>query len=224
MNNRTVEQLNILRRGFTLIEMLVVIGIIGVLIGVSVGGFSHMTKSAEKAKAQELVSNVATALTAMFQQEGCWPPRLLANGKTDGELDENAALALARGGYFSLSTDKPDNPKYATKLTGHDRFGIVTPWAQALIKSKGDKANETDKVAGKAMIREHRLHYALDLDGDGIIENFSVGGESLSVSATAVVWCIGKSGGKDGKPWPYKEGLRKDDIYSWSLGQTKDVK
>lgn len=212
------------RKGFTLVEMLVVIGIIGVLVAASIGGFTKMTKSAEKARAQELVTNVATALTALFQKEGCWPPRLLADGKTDGELDEKTALALAKGGYISMSTDNPGSPRYATKLTGHDRFGILTPWATALVKRKGDRASESDKVEGKATIREHRLHYALDLDGDGIIENASVGGEPVSVRATAIVWCIGKSGGKSGKPWPYKEGLRRDDVYSWSLGQTKNVK
>ena len=64
--------------------MLVVIGIIAILIGASIGGYSSMTKSAERAKAQELVSNVATALTAMFQEEGVWPKRLI-NGKDGGE-------------------------------------------------------------------------------------------------------------------------------------------
>jgi len=211
------------KRGFTLVEMLVVIGIIGILMAASLAAFTKMTKSAEKARAQELVSNVATALTALFQQEGCWPPRLLNQGKTDGRLDENAALALAKGGYFSMSTDNPGNPKHATKLTGHDRFGIVTPWATALIKRKGDSAKVGDKVDGVATINNHVLHYALDLDGDGIIKGASVGGESVNVRATAIVWCIGKSGGKNGDPWPYKEGLRKDDLYSWTLGQTKDV-
>ena len=56
------------RAGFTLIEMLVVIGIITVLIGASLGGYTAMTRSAERAKCQELVANTATALTALFQQ------------------------------------------------------------------------------------------------------------------------------------------------------------
>ena len=51
-----------MKKGFTLIEMLVVIGIIAVLVGASIGGFSAMTRTAERAKCQELVSNVATVL------------------------------------------------------------------------------------------------------------------------------------------------------------------
>lgn len=212
-----------MRRGFTLVEMLVVIGIIAVLIGASVAGYSKMTKSADKAKAQELVRDTATALTALFQTEGNWPKRLAtAASGGDGLLDENAALPLARGKYLSLSTDKPDSPKNATKLVGADRFGVVTPWAAAVIKRKGSSASASDSVSGAVTVRNHTLHYALDLTGQGVIEA-KVGGETVKIRATAAVWSIGKSGGDNGQPWPYSTGRRKDDVYSWSYGQTQNV-
>ena len=72
-----------MKKGFTLIEMLVVIGIIAILIGASLAGYSSMVKTADKARCQELVSNVATALTMLFQNEGMWPKRLAKNGATD---------------------------------------------------------------------------------------------------------------------------------------------
>lgn len=207
-----------LSSGFTLIEMLVVIGIIAVLIGASIGGFSQMTKSAEKAKAQELVSNVATALTALFQQEGAWPKRLARNGASDGELDAETAYALVAGTtkFMSLTTEN-------NKLAGLDRFGIVTPWATAVIKRKGTSAALSDLVTGTTTVKDHILHYALDLDGDGVIKGANVGGESVNVRATAIVWCIGKDGGDKGKPWPYTKGRRAGDVYSWTLGQTQKV-
>ncbi|MBR3957296.1 MAG: prepilin-type N-terminal cleavage/methylation domain-containing protein, partial [Kiritimatiellae bacterium] len=52
------------RRGFTLIEMLVVIGIIATLMGVMLASVTKFIKSAEKTRCQELVANTATALTA----------------------------------------------------------------------------------------------------------------------------------------------------------------
>ena len=206
-----------MRPAFTLVEILVVIGIIAVLLAASVGGFMKMAKTAERAKTQELVSNVATALTAMFQQEGAWPKRLAANGKTDGRLDANTAYALVAGTtkYFSLSHNDG-------KLIGHDRFGILTPLGQQVVKRLGTEASLSSKV-GKLTVEDHILHYALDLDGDGKIIGASVGGENVNVRATAIVWCIGKSGGNNGDPWPYTEGLRKDDVYSWTPGQTRDV-
>ena len=223
-----MENVKSLRSAFTLIEMLVVMGIIAVLIGASIGGYSAMTKSAERARCQELVSNVAVALTALFQNEGVWPKRLAREGATDGKLDENTAYALVANGrsYFSLT-------KNGDKLGGHDRFGILTPWAQAVVKRLGTSASKGSKV-GSMTVDDHVLHYALDLDGDGKILAASVGGQSVDVRATAIVWCCGKDGVID--PYPYGSsgsggkgsssgtaGGKTDDVYSWTPAQTRDV-
>jgi len=202
--------------------MLVVIGIIAILIGTAVGGYSKMTRTADKAKAQELVSNVATALTALYQKEGNWPKRLAEKGGSDGELDETAAIPLAKGGYVSMTTLGTGKNM---KLAGNDRFGILSPWAEAVVKRKGESATLSDKVSGGATVRDHILHYALDLDGDGIIKGASVGGQSVNIRATAAVWCCGKDGVIS--PYPYGSGsgsgTKTDDVYSWTVGQTKDV-
>ena len=205
------------RPAFSLIEILVVIGIIVILLGASIGGLMKMAKTAERAKTQELVSNVATALSLLFQKEGSWPKRLANNGSTDGRLDAATAYALVSNDrkYFSLSHS-------GGKLIGHDRFGIITPQAMQAVKRLGHGAS-LETLIGKTKLEDHILHYALDLDGDGKIIGADVGGERVNVRATAIVWCIGKSGGKNGQPWPYTEGLRRDDVYSWTPGQTRDV-
>ena len=205
-----------MKRGFTLVEMLVVIGIIMVLIGASIGSYSAVTRSAEKAKCRELVAQVATALATLYQREGGWPKALAMQGKTDGKLDEKAARALKE--YYSLNFDDNGN------LMGYDRFGIVTPWAQDIIKRGGKGVSLSTQVStskhGPQYIDDHILHYALDLDGDGIIEGVSVGGEAVDIRATAAVWCAGK----DGYMEKYSKGLKGDDVYSWAPGQTKKVK
>ena len=213
-----MENVKSLRSAFTLIEMLVVMGIIAILIGASIGGYSSMTKSAERARCQELVSNTAVALTALFQNEGVWPKRLAREGATDGKLDENTAYALVSNGrtYFSLT-------KNGDKLGGHDRFGILTPWAQAVVKRLGSSASKGSRVGSKT-VEDHVLHYALDLDGDGKIVGASVGGQSVDVRATAIVWCCGKDGNID--PYPYVSGGgggKTDNVYSWTPAQTRDV-
>ena len=209
-----------MKRGFTLVEMLVVIGIIAVLIGASIGGYSAMTKTAERAKCQELVSNAATALTQLYQQEGNWPKRLALNGGSDGQLDAEAAIPLAKGKYFSLTTTGSGR---SMKLAGLDKFGIVTPWATAVLKRKGSSAQITDPINSVSTVKDHILHYALDLDGDGIIKGMNVGGQSIDIRATAAVWCIGKDGGNRGQPWSYQVGQKKGDVYSWTPGQTRNV-
>ncbi len=201
------------RSAFTLIEMLVVLGIIAVLIAATMGTYSAVRNSAEKARAQELVSNTATALTALFNDNGVWP-RQLREGASKQRLDETAAYPLAASSkYLSLTTDGK------SKASGLDKFGVVTPWATAILKRGGTSVSLGTKLGNGTTIEDNILYYAIDLDGDGIITT-KVGGDAISVRATAIVWCIGKSGGNKGKPWSYKTGLKKDDVYSWSFGQT----
>jgi len=194
--------------------LLVVIGILGILMAVLVGGFSKAPRQAEKTKCQELVANTATALVAVFDENGIWPQALIKNHNSEQGLDAVAAYPLAKAG---MSLTKDDN---ARKTTGLDKFGVISPWAQLLVKNKGTSASESDKVPSGGTIRDHRLRYALDLDGDGVIESVKIGGETVNIRATAVVWCCGA----DGKIETYKRGQRKDDVYSWTYGQTQGVK
>ena len=203
------------RRGFTLIEMLVVIGIIATLMGVMLASVSKFLGSADKARCQELVANTATALTALYQKEGAWPRALIKGHNGNNVLDENAALPLAKGGYMTLTQNSS-----GSRLSGYDRFGVISPWAFTVLKNCGSSTSLSTKVPSGGTIQDHILRYALDLDGDGVIESVPVGGQTLDIRATAVVWCCGK----DGRIEDYQNGLRKDDVYSWTVGQTREVR
>jgi prepilin-type N-terminal cleavage/methylation domain-containing protein len=202
------------RKGFTLIEMLVVIGIIATLMGVMVASVSKFMKSAERARCQELVANTATALTALYQKEGAWPKALINNHNSEQGLDQKAAVPLAKGGYMTLTLNSAK-----TQLSGYDRFGVVSPWALAVIKRRGTSASESTPVPSGGTIKDHVVRYAIDLNGDGVIPGVQVGGETIDIRATAAVWCCGK----DGKCEGYAKGLKKDDVFSWTIGQTREV-
>ena len=204
-----------MKRGFTLLEMMVVIGILGILIGIFAGGFMGAPKKAQKQKCEVLVKNVATAMTRLFDEKGMWPKALVDNHNKEAGLDAKAAYPLAKGNYMSLSCDAAEQ-----KCTGADRFGVISPWAQAVVKDRGDKASESDAVPGGGTIADHRLRYALDLDGDGAIDGgATLGGAAVPVRATVAVWCCGQ----DGKIESYAVGQRKDDVYSWTYGDTQGV-
>ena len=64
------------KHAFTLIEMLVVLAIIAILSGALLMGYGRVTRTAQRARAQETVSNVATALSIMLQNKGTWPTGL----------------------------------------------------------------------------------------------------------------------------------------------------
>ena len=204
------------RRGFTLIELLVVIGIIATLMGVMLGSVSAFLKSADKARCQELVANTATALVALYQKEGAWPRALIKGHNSNNMLDENAALPLAIGRHMTLTTNDDK-----TRLAGYDRFGVVTPWAFTVIKNRGTAASLSTKVPRGGTIQDHVIRYALDLDGDGVIEGVSIGGESIDIRATAAVWWCALD--PSSKPYSYTDGLKKGSVYSWTVGQTREV-
>lgn len=197
-------------RGFSLVEMLVVMGILAILIGAGMATFSSAGRKAQKTKGQELVLNVATALEKIYQDEGAWPPVILQNSNSEKGLDERTAYALAKRGALTLSKD--DNKKKTSAL---DQCGIVSPWAMAEIKRRGGQnVSESTTVPSGGTIGSHRLRYAVDTEGLGRVKA-TVGGEQVEIRGVAAVWCAGY----DGKLETYKDGLRKDDIYSWSSQQ-----
>lgn len=220
-----------MKRGFSLIEMLVVIGIIVTLMGASVGVYSHMTKRAQQARGRELVSNVATALNVLFQKKGKWPTALMseANGG-EGRLRARPAFCLAKANLLSLTMSEDK-----TSLSGLDRFGIVTPWAQAVIKRAGTSGGGTGlRVPSGGTVEDHILYYALDTTGEGIVKA-NVGGVALKIRANAAVWCAGMDGvltpypfsssggsGAKGQSSASKSKSRMgDDIYSWAPNQVE---
>ncbi|MBO5643501.1 MAG: type II secretion system protein [Kiritimatiellae bacterium] len=201
-----------MKKAFTLVEMLVVIGIISILTAASLVGYQKMLVSAEKTKTRELVSNTATAIAEIYQNNGSWP-RSLRNAKQENGvkvLDGKAAYALVKNGVMSLEVDKT---KEQTK--GLDRFGILSPYAARVVKRLGSKATESSKVGSDTTVADHRLRFEIDLDGDGLIEDVNVGGETLTVRANVMVWCCGR----DGKILPFAEGVKTDDVHSWQYGQ-----
>ena len=214
------------KRGFTLVEMLVVIGIIAILSAATMMGYSKIVKSARKAKTQELVSNAATALTQIFTtNDGVWPEDLLNRLKEgNGILDEETSRVFVRFNLLGLSYNQKKSGMVGSssfdasqvRLTGKDRCGVVDGEAEAILK-RGTSAASGTAVPSGGTVQDHILHFAIDEDGDGITEAKVVGaGSKLKIRATAVVWAAGADGKVD-----YSTYGRNDDVYSWRPGQVK---
>lgn len=202
--------------GFTLVEMLVVIGIIAILAAASMIGYSKVVQSAKKARTQELVSNAATALTHILNTEGVWPEELTRNGG-NGQLDKDTAVVFVRykllGLTYNQTSAKDDVSLY--RLVGKDRCGVVDAEAEALLK-RSPSAAEGSKVSTGGTVKDHILYYAIDEDGDGFTDAAVEGGGTLKIRATAVVWAAGPNGIVE-----YGSLGRNDDVYSWRPAQVK---
>ena len=196
------------RGGFTLVELLVVIGIVAVLVGASFAGYGKILAKAKLTRCSELAHQVQTALVIAMEKDDAWPRAIMQEGSGgDGQLTREVGYELATRGGLSLSYDGKTR-----RLTGHDRFGVVSPWALDVLKHNST-ATEATKVPSGGTIADHRFHFAIDHDYDGKV-TASVGGGSVTVRASALVW----SGGPDGKIEPYSRSRvgKTDDIYSWS--------
>lgn len=204
------------KKGFTLIEMLVVLAIIAILSGALMGGYGAITKSAQRSRAQETVSNVATALNIILQKKGVWPTdegKALTkfHGK-DGDgvgCVESVAKVFSKYNLLGISMS-------GGKPVGIDRFGIVDPWAVAVLK-RNVNATSGDKVPSGGTVKSHIIYYAVDTDLDGITEA-TVCGEKIKVRASAIAWCAGLDG-ELGSSYSKKTKANSDNIYSWRRAQ-----
>ena len=217
------------KSGFTMIEMLVVMGIIAILAGSMMAGFSHITKSAQRARAQETVSNVATALQMILQKKGSWP------GDNDGALRKfggsdgggkgskgavaDVAKVFVKYGLLGVAHKGSSSDISQMKLIGTDSCGIVDPWAQAVLKrTQGtENAGRDLQVPSGGTVKEHVIYYALDEDYDGITEA-EVCGERVRVRASAIAWCAGANG-RVGTSYSKRSKDNEDNVYSWRRAQ-----
>lgn len=220
-----------MKKGFTLVEMLVVIGIIAVLIGAAIGGYSSVTERAQKARDEELVHNVATALGTIFQNRGKWPKAIVDGvGKDEYRLGPDVAKALAAENLLSLSCEKDENGK-VKRMTGFDKYGVLDAWGMAVMR-KNSTATTSTRVPTGGEINDHVVRYSVDVAGKGYT-TVNIGGRTFDVRASAVAWSCGKDGVIS--PYPYLSGggggaganagrakRGGDDVYSFSRGQVKE--
>jgi len=222
---RAIKRQRDLNGGFTLVEMLVVVGILGILAAALIGSFSHLQVTARQAQAQTLASEVATAFTVYLQRERSWPTEWV----TSKEMDEKVCRVFQRKHLFDVTTyelDSGGNPTLTVNKQSLDRFGLLDPWGRAALRRNPGISSSGVTVEGGAKLADHRLQYRLDTDYDGFVDSSEGAPEGVKIRASVIVWSRGPDGKDDfdsNNPkargrYPY------DDRLSWNHGQARAAK
>lgn len=200
-----------LKKAFTLVELLVVIAILGALMAALVTYTRSAIRNTEVAKCQEYLQQVQTALVVYYQDANAWPESLVNNNRKANGLDAEAAFVLHEKLKLTVSSD-------GQRLDGSDKFGLLSTWAQKVVKENGTSCSLGTHVPIGGTIADHRLRYALKMDPDkNRIENVTPsesipgakGEPTVDIRAEAVVWCYGPDG---------------EIVHSWHDSLTKGAK
>jgi len=68
------------QQGFTLIELMIVVAIIGILAAIALPAYQDYTARSQMSEAMSLASGAKTAVTEFYQSNGSWPPSQTSAG------------------------------------------------------------------------------------------------------------------------------------------------
>ena len=96
-----------MQKGFTLIELMIVVAIIGILAAVAIPAYSDYTAKAQASEAFVLLDGLKTPMAEKFGQDGAWaqPAGSVTSGKyVNGILfTQNGAAGAATGGSLEAT-------------------------------------------------------------------------------------------------------------------------
>jgi len=108
------------QQGFTLIELMIVVAIIGILAAIAIPAYQNYTIRAQVSEGMSLASGARTAVSEFFQTTGVWP-------------EDNAEAGLPAGntitGNYVVSvvvTGGPEGPAVITATYGLDANPAIT--------------------------------------------------------------------------------------------------
>jgi general secretion pathway protein G len=159
---KNVKRLN--QAGFTLVEVLVVISIIGALAGIMVPTIKGAMEAGKKAKAKGEENAIVAAVKAYKQEYGRWPGSTFTSDTTYQDGQSMQLLAALSGS----NSPTVENPKSVRFLEGAQSNGtMLDPWGtQYLVLIDSDDSNSLNYQSKTAAISVLAVSYGKDKKQD----------------------------------------------------------
>ena len=113
-----------LQKGFTLIELMIVVAIIGILAAIAIPAYQDYTIRAQVSEAMSLAAGVETALSDYYNNKGAWPAAGVTTAAPGGlgfpgnVTGKYGAVTLLANGVIQEAFSNAGNYSANAKLSG----------------------------------------------------------------------------------------------------------
>ena len=186
--------------GFTLVELLVVITIIGLLVGLVSVAVPKAIESGMKAKAKGELTAIVSAVKAYKQEYGQWP---VAKSQMDSVADEYNS-------WYGPPTTESESKDLMKILSGD----MTVQKDGQTMNPKGARFLEGAKTDGTFQDPWGKQYSVkMDTNESGGVEYYGSSGTQENIRVTVIAVSLGKNGTQED---PDKKATKTcDDVFSW---------